>query len=131
MSQLVMEYDTTGTNNSTLNDLFKFNVSNPFYLLAPVYYYNFYASYLMPALALYCGQIGGVHNAGVGFNAQRLLPSISRGLTNLLFANGIDFSGDTGDYNFIKKWATRTKLLKRLKQAYEYTVAGGTSLLKI
>ena len=131
MSQLVMEYDTTGTTNSTLNDLFKFNVSNPFYLLAPVYYYNFYASYLMPALALYCGQIGGVHNAGVGFNAQRLLPSISRGLTNLLFANGIDFSGDTGDYNFIKKWATRTKLLKRLKQAYEYTVAGGTSLLKI
>ena len=87
MSQLVMEYDTTGTTNSTLNDLFKFNVSNPFYLLAPVYYYNFYASYLMPALALYCGQIGGVHNAGVGFNAQRVLPSISRGLTNLLFAN--------------------------------------------
>lgn len=130
-SQLMIDYDTIGDVKSPITDLFKFNVSNTFYLLAPVYYYSFYANYLMPSLALYNGTIGGVHNSAVGFNAQRLLPSINRGLVNLLFANGIDFSGTRESYLFAKKWAKKYKLLKRLKQAYEYVGAGGTALLKI
>lgn len=130
-SQLVIDYDTLGDVNSPITDLFKFDVNNTFYLLAPVYYYTFYANYLMPALKLYGGTISGVHNSRIGFNAQRLLPSINRGLVNLLFANGIDFSGDTESYNFAKKWAKKYKLLKRLKQCYEYVGAGGTALLKI
>ena len=131
MSQLFIDYDTIGANNSELNNLFDFRVSNTFYLLAPVYYFTFYASYVMPALNLYNGTIRGTYNQKVGFNPQRLLPSINRGLGNLLFANGVDFAGDNVDYNFAKSWAKKTKFLKKLKQCYEYVGAGGTALLKI
>lgn len=131
-SQVVIDYDTVGAvGKSDVSNLFQFRVNNTFYLLAPIYYYTFYANYIMPSLALYNGTISGVHNLNVGFNAQRLLPSVNRGLVNLLFANGIDFAGERVSYNFIKQWAKKTKFLKRLKQCYEYVGAGGTALLKI
>lgn len=131
MSQTVIDYNTTSLKGA-LADAVDFQVANPFYLFAPPYYYNFYATYLMPCLQLYNGAISGVYDKSVGHTSQKLLPSIMRGLSNTLFANGIDFScGDKDSYEKIKSWSKKKKFLKVLKKAYVNCGAGGTSLLKI
>lgn len=127
----IYDFDTVSVKNGELGNLFDFRVSNVYYLLAPTYYLTFYANYLMPALKLYDGSISGVYDKSVGFTQQRLLPSIVRGLSNQLFANGIDFSTDKENYDFMKNWSRKSKLTKVLKTAFEYSGAGGTSLLKL
>ena len=132
MSQITIDYDTVGLKNSTLGNIFDYHVANPFYLFAPSYYQHFYASYLMPSLALYNGSISGIYDKSVGFTSQKLLPSIMRGLSNVLFANGIDFSsGNEETYKFMKDWSKQAKFLKNLKKCYINSGAGGTALLKL
>lgn len=132
MSQITIDYDTVGLKNSTLGNIFDYHVANPFYLFAPSYYQHFYASYLMPSLALYNGSISGIYDKSVGFTSQKLLPSIMRGLSNVLFANGIDFSsGNEETYRFMKDWSKQAKFLKNLKKCYINSGAGGTALLKL
>ena len=132
MSQITIDYDTVGLKNSVLGNIFDYHVANPFYLFAPSYYQHFYASYLMPSIALYNGSISGIYDKTVGFTSQKLLPSIMRGLSNVLFANGIDFSsGDKDTYKFMKDWAKKCKFTKNLKKCYINSGAGGTSLLKL
>ena len=132
MSQYTIDYDTVGCKSVALGNIFEYRVANPFYLFAPTYYQNFYATYLMPCLALYNGSIEGIYDKTIGFTSQKLLPSVMRGLSNILFANGIDFSsGNNETYAFMKKWSKETKFLKTLKQAYVNAGAGGTALLKI
>ena len=132
MSQITIDYDTVGVKGSALGNIFDYHVSNPFYLFAPSYYQHFYASYLMPCLALYNGSISGIWDKSIGFTSQKLLPSIMRGLANTLFANGVDFStGDENTYKNITRWSKWAKFTKTLKKAYISSGAGGTSLLKI
>lgn len=130
MSQQIFDIDTVGFTNS-LGNYFDFYVNNTFYLLAPEYYYSFYAIYLNRCLACYDGWVNGFHNRQSGLVPQRMLQSITTGLNNMLFAHGIDFSGSTGDYAFAVNWAKRTKFYKTLKKAHKFAVAGGTSLVKV
>lgn len=131
MSQQVFDINTVGYDNEVLGNYFDFYVNNTFYLLAPEYYYSFYAIYLNRCLAVFDGWVNGFHNKASGLVPQRALQSISRGLTNKVFANGIDFSGTTADYEFAKKWAKTSRFYGALKKADLYACAGGTSLLKI
>jgi hypothetical protein len=117
MSQITIDYDTVGLKSGMLGNIFDYHVANPFYLFAPSYYQHFYASYLMPSLALYNGSISGIWDKTIGFTSQKLLPSIMRGLSNVLFANGIDFSsGNQDTYEFMKEWSKKAKFLKCLKK---------------
>lgn len=132
MSQQIFDIDTVGYNGSTsLGGFFNFYVSNTFYLLAPDYYYSFYANYLKNCLDCYDGWVNGVHNTSGGLVPQSMLQSIATGLNNMLFAYGIDFSGDSGDYAFATDWSNKTDFYRTLKKAHKYAIAGGTSLLKI
>ena len=131
MSQQVFDIDTVGFNDNTLGNFFDFHVNNTFYLLAPEYYYSFYSIYLNRCLACYDGWVNGFHNRKSGLVPQRMLQSIATGLNNMLFAHGIDFSGDFSDYQFATDWAKRTKFYKALKKAHKFAIAGGTSLLKL
>lgn len=131
MSQQVYDIDTTGYNADTLGNYFDFYVNNTFYLLAPEYYSAFYSIYLNRCLAVYDGWVNGWHNKASGLVPQRMLQSITNGLNNMLFAHGIDFSGNDNDYQFAIKWAKKTKLYKALKKAHKFAIAGGTSLLKV
>ena len=132
MSQITIDYDTVGLKNSVLGNIFDYHVANPFYLFAPSYYQHFYASYLMPSIALYNGSISGIYDKSIGFTSQKLLPSIMRGLSNTLFANGIDFSsGNEDTYQFMRDWSKKAKFLKQLKKCYINAGAGGTSLIKL
>lgn len=131
MSQQVFDIDTVGFNDGSLGGFFDFYVNNTFYLLAPDYYYSFYAIYLNRCLACYDGWVNGWHNKASGLVPQRVLQSIARGLNNMLFAHGIDFSGEKGDYEFATKWAKKSKFYRTLKKAHLFAIAGGTSLLKL
>ena len=90
MSQQVFDIDTVGYGQ--LGEFFDFYVNNTFYLLAPDYYYSFYAIYLNRCLACYDGWVNGWHNRQSGLVPQRMLQSIARGLNNMLFAHGIDMA---------------------------------------
>lgn len=129
MSQQIFDIDTVGYDDAALGNYFDFYVNNTFYLLAPEYYYSFYSIYLNRCLACYDGWVNGWHNKRSGLVPQRMLQSIARGLNNMLFAHGIDFSGN--DYNFAVEWARRSKFYKALKKAHLFAIAGGTSLLKL
>ena len=130
MSQQVFDIDTVGFGDS-LGQFFDFYVNNTFYLLAPEYYYSFYSIYLNRCLACYDGWVNGWHNRASGLVPQRMLQSVARGLNNMLFAHGIDVSGEKGDYDFATKWAKKAKLYKALKKAHLFAIAGGTALLKL
>lgn len=130
MSQQVFDIDTVGFGDS-LGQFFDFYVNNTFYLLAPDYYYAFYAIYLNRCLACYDGWVPGWHNRASGLVPQRMLQSVARGLNNMLFAHGIDFSGEKSDYEFATKWAKKSKFYRTLKKAHLFAIAGGTSLLKL
>lgn len=130
MSQQVFDIDTVGFGDS-LGQFFDFYVNNTFYLLAPEYYYAFYSIYLNRCLSSYDGWVNGWHNRASGLVPQRMLQSVARGLNNMLFAHGIDVSGDKGDYDFATKWAKKAKLYKALKKAHLFAIAGGTALLKL
>ena len=129
MSQQVFDIDTVGYGQ--LGEFFDFYVNNTFYLLAPDYYYSFYAIYLNRCLACYDGWVNGWHNRQSGLVPQRMLQSIARGLNNMLFAHGIDMSGEASDYQFAVEWAKKSKLYRTLKKAHLFAIAGGTSLLKL
>lgn len=131
MSQQVFDVDTVGFNDNTLGNYFDFYVNNTFYLLAPEYYYSFYSVYLNRCLSVYDGWVNGFHNKKSGLVPQRMLQSIATGLNNMLFAHGIDFSGDLPDYQFATQWAKRTKFYKAIKKAHKFAIAGGTSLIKL
>jgi hypothetical protein len=131
VSQQVFDIDTVGFGGDTLGNYFDFYVNNTFYLLAPEYYYSFYAIYLNRCLSCYDGWVNGFHNKASGLVPQRLLQSVATGLNNMLFAHGIDFSGANADYNFATDWAKRSKFYKALKKCHKFAIAGGTSLLKL
>ena len=116
MSQQVYDIDTVGFNDFSLGNFFDFYVNNTFYLLAPEYYYQFYATYLNRCLSVFDGWVGGFHNAKSGLTPQRMLSSIASGLANMLFAHGVDFNGDKKDYEFAIKWAKKAKFYKTIKK---------------
>lgn len=128
----VYEIDTVGYGGeSNLGGFFDFYVNNTFYLLAPEYYKSFYSVYLRRCLAVYDGWFTGFHNIASGLVPQKALQSVATGLNNMLFANGIDFSGNPEDYAFAQRWAKKSKFSNVLKKAHKLAVAGGTSLLKL
>lgn len=131
MSQQVYDIDTVGYKDETLGNYFDFYVNNTFYLLAPEYYYSFYSVYLNRCLSCFDGWVNGFHNKQSGLVPQRMLQSIASGLNNMLFAHGIDFSGEKGDYEFATRWSKKTKFYKALKKAHKFAIAGGTSLIKL
>lgn len=127
--QQIYDIDTVGFSYE-LGGFFDFYVNNTFYLLAPDYYYQFYSTYLNRCLACYDGWVYGFHNRRSGLVPQRMLQSIATGLNNMLFAHGIDFTGEQGAYENAVRWAKRTKFYQALKKAHKFAIAGGTSLLK-
>ena len=116
------------------DNFIQFNMNNNFYTLAPEYYYTFYATYLAKSLSLYDGYVEYIHSASRGVIPQKMLQSVSKGLNQVLFSNGMDFSCDNdNDYEFITKWAKkhRSSFFRAVMKARLFAFAGGTSLLKL
>lgn len=131
MSENNTDVNTIGFNDAVLGNFYDFYVNNTFYLLAPSYYFPFYSIYLNRCLSFYDGWIAGFHNKKAGIIPQRMLQSVARGLNNMLFAHGIDFGGDGSDYKFAVDWSKKSRFYNALKKAHLFSIAGGTSLLKL
>ena len=117
MGKQIYDIDTVGYNYGTLGHFFDFYINNTFYLLAPEYYRAFYTIYLNRCLSAYDGWVTNTHDVTSGFVPQRMLQSVATGLNNMLFSNGIDFSGVNEDYQYGIKWAKKSKFLKTLKKS--------------
>lgn len=128
--QNVMDYDTVGVNDG-LGNYINFRVNNAFYLLAPEYYYTFYSVYLRKCLQVYDGWDSTWHDLKSGLCPEGLASVVARGLNNMLFAHGIDFTGDGMDYKSIVEWANKVNFFNVLKKGHLFAEAGGTSLLKL
>lgn len=128
--QNIIDYDSVGSKDG-LGNYTDFRVNNTFYLLAPQYYYTFYATYLRKCLQIYDGWDSTWHNLDAGLCPEGLASVVSRGLTNMLFAHGIDYIGDGMDYKSIVEWSNKTDFFNVLKKGHLFAEAGGTSLLKL
>lgn len=120
----------TQGNSSIEENAISYVISNPFYLYAPAYWQTYYSQYLAPSLYIYDGSL----NTKIGtayYTNQMLLPCIATGISNRLFANGIDFTGGEKERYSMEKWSEEVDLLKVLKKGYKFAMAGGSSLLKI
>ena len=121
-------FEESGGNRE--NNIISFSINNPFYLYASPYYYAYYSTYLNTCIKYYDGnynvRFGEIHATN-----NLSLQSIARGFTNKMFANGVDFTGDDAPRNKMIDWARNTNLLKVLKQWYEYSIAGGSALIKL
>lgn len=131
MGKQIYDIDTVGFNYGVLGSFFDFYINNTFYLLAPEYYRALYSIYYSRCLTVYDGWVANFHDIKSGLVPQRMLQSVATGLNNMLFSNGIDFSGDNADYLFATKWGKKSKFLTALKKAHKFAIAGGTSLLKL
>lgn len=112
------------------NNLITFALNNPFYLFAPSYYKSYYSMYLRPCIAYYEGSMNVQVGTNVVTNALSV-QSITRNMKRKLFANGIDFVGDTGARNKILDWSNGCEFEEKLKESFEYGLAGGTGILKL
>lgn len=128
--QNIYDIDTIGYNDG-LGTYTNFQVNNTFYMLAPPYYSTFYNTYLRKALQVYDGYDSHWHSVSAGLVPERLAQSVAQGLTNMLFAHGIDFVGDERDYLFVTDWAKKSHLCEFLKKAHIFSAAGGTAILKL
>lgn len=129
--QNVFDIDTVGYNDG-LGNYHDFHINNTFYLLAPSYYNTFYTIYLRKCLQIFDGWDAHWHSLASGLVPERLVQSIAKGLTNILFAHGIDFvTASDGDYGYITKWAKETHLYNAIKKGHLFAEAGGTALLKL
>ena len=100
-------------------------------MLAPPYYYTFYHTYLRNALKVYDGYDSHWHSVSAGLCPERLAQTVAQGLTNMVFAHGIDFAGDGADYEFATKWAKENNLCEITKRSHIFSQAGGTAILKL
>lgn len=125
-------YEIEGVSNKALGGVYTFRINNTFYLLSPPYYVPFYNNYLRIYLQIYDGYVPTWHNLAKGLTPNRLAQSVNKGLFNILFAHGIDFSGNNDyDYSFARKWAEKVDLYGKIRKACLYSGAGGTALLAI
>ena len=116
MGKQIYDIDTVGFNYGVLGSFFDFYINNTFYLLAPEYYRALYSIYYNRCLTVYDGWVANFHDIKSGLVPQRMLQSVATGLNNMLFSNGIDFSGDNADYLFATKWGKKSKFLTALKK---------------
>ena len=128
--QNIYDLDTVGYNDG-LGTYCDFKVNNTFYMLAPPYYSTFYNTYLRNALKVYDGYDSHWHSVSAGLCPERLAQTVAQGLTNMVFAHGIDFAGDGADYEFATKWAKDNNLCEITKRAHIFSQAGGTAILKL
>ena len=126
----IYDIDTVGYGED-MGEYLELNVNNMFYLMVPSYYQSLYSIYFKRCLQVYDGWIQSIHNSKSGFVPQKMLQSIATGLNNMIFSKGIDFSGDDKDYEFATNWSKKTNFYSALKKLQKFSIAGGTSLLKV
>lgn len=101
------------------------------YVLAAPRYKQFYSSYIRPRLAMYRGYIEGFHNIEYGVIPTLFLQKIGTGIVSTLFSRPMVLNGKEKITNDItKNEYKKSNFNTAVKEAYNYALDGGTSLLK-
>lgn len=113
------------------SESFQLTQNDNTYLLAAPRYYQFYASYIKPRTAMYRGWIQGFHNMEYGVIPTLFLQKIGAGIVSTLFSkqfvlNSKEETTSRVTLNQYKK----SNFNPAAKEAYNYALDGGTSLLK-
>lgn len=117
--------------NELSAESFRLTQNDNTYLLASPRYYQFYADYIRPRVAMYRGWIESFHNAEYGVIPTLFLQKIGAGITSTLFSKPFVLnSKDSKVDEITEKWYKKSNFNSATKEAYGFALDGGTGLLK-
>lgn len=121
-----------------VNKTYSFNNNGLFYAYVNPAYYQYFYQVVRENMAWYDGYVSGFHSVQNGIFSTRVASALVSGITNTVFGKGVRFKNvnkkekNYKDINFLSnKWLEESDFNNALKQAIEYSGAGGTSLLKL
>ena len=101
------------------------------YMLAAPRYYQFYASFARPRIAMYRGWIQNFHNLEYGVIPSLFLQKIGKGITSTLFNKPFILNSKDPTTNAITESKYKKSNFENgVKEAYDFAIEGGTGLIK-
>lgn len=117
--------------NELSSESFQLTQNDNTYMLAAPRYYQFYASYIRPRVAMYRGWITGYHNAEYGLFPSLFLQKIGAGIISTLFNKPFVLNSEDEAANKVSlKEYKKSNFNAAVKEAYGFAMEGGTSLFK-
>lgn len=117
--------------NELQTSSFGISQSDNTYILAGARYAQFYASYLRPRIAMYRGWIQGFHNTEYGVIPSLFLQKVGAGIVSTLFGRPFVLNSDDAHTREItQKQYKSSNFYRCVKEAYNFALDGGTSLIK-
>lgn len=110
---------------------FKLVQNDNTYMLAAPRYYQFYAGYVRPRIAMYRGWIEGFHNMEYGSIPTFFLQKIGAGIVSTIFNKPFILNSEDVDTNQVtSKEYKKSKFLASVKEAFGYALDGCAGLIK-
>ena len=117
--------------NELQAESFRLTQNDNTYLLASSRYYQFYASYIRPRIAMYRGWIEGFHNIEYGVIPTYFLQKIGAGIISTLFSKPLILnSKDVATNGITETKYKKSNFNQAVKETYGFAIDGGTALLK-
>lgn len=117
--------------NELTQQSFKLRQNDNTYMLAGDRYYQFYASYIRPRTGMYRGWIEGFHNTEYGKIPSLFLQKLGTGIKSILFGKPLVLNSNEVDTNSVtENQFKKSNFSNALNDAYDYSLDGGTGLLK-
>lgn len=117
--------------NELSSESFKLSQNDNTYMLAAPRYKQFYQSYIRPRTAMYRGWIDNYHNIEFGVIPTLFLQKIGAGIVSTLFSKPpVLNTKDKVSSEVTNKQFKKSGFNGVVKEAYDYALDGGTSLIK-
>lgn len=117
--------------NELHTESFKLTQNDNTYMLASPRYFQFYASYIRPRIAMYRGWIEGFHNIENGTIPTLFLQKIGAGIISTLFGKPFILNSNEDKTNVITSDKyKKSNFNQAVKEAYGFALDGGTGLIK-
>jgi len=117
--------------NELQAESFRLTQNDNTYMLAAPRYYQFYASYIKPRTAMYRGWIEGFHNIEYGVIPTFFLQKVGAGIVSTLFSKPLVLNTkEKTTSDITSKEYKKSGFNSAVKEAYNFALDGGTSLLK-
>lgn len=117
--------------NELTTESFSLSQNDNTYLFSAPRYYQFYASFIKPRIAMYRGYIQGFHNLEYGVIPTLFLQKIGTGIVSTLFGKPMILNSEDAVSNDITiKRYRKSNFNSAVKEAYSFALDGGTGLIK-
>ena len=117
--------------NELSSESFNLSQNDNTYMLASPRYYQFYASYVRPRIAMYRGWINGYHNAEYGLFPSLFLQKVGTGIISTLFSKPMVLNSEDEITNGVTlKEYKKSNFNAAVKEAYGFALDGCAGLIK-